>query len=136
MWHEKCGSYYFFCNVTVLGTVLCIIGRAQAHRPLIMYSSIQRTSSRPPSTSPSHSCPRQIPALSRHSPTTFKLSSMLPWQRMKRRQKASFSPILLPPNYSPATPLPPFIPSFTVSSRNLITVAVAMRDYQTGSNRL
>jgi hypothetical protein len=37
--------------------------------------------------------------------------------------------------HSPATPVPPFYPSFTTSSSNLIAVAVAMRDCQIGSNR-
>jgi hypothetical protein len=52
-------------------------------------------------------CPILTPAA---PPLTFNRFSMLPWMRMRRRQKASSSLILLPPSYSPATrPLPSYL---------------------------
>ena len=85
-------------------------------------------------------CPRLTPTRLPHPlphlhPPTFNRSSMPPWMHMRTRQKPSFSPILLPPSYSPATRRPPFCRSFKVSSSNSITIAGAMRGYQIGSTR-
>ena len=58
---------------------------------------------------------------------TFNPSSPPPWTRMRRKQKTTFSPIPLPPSYSPATRPPPFYLFCKASSSNLITAAGAMR---------
>ena len=79
--------------------------------------------------SPSHPkpCPRFLPILPPLLPT-FTRSSMPLWTRMRRRQKASFSHIPLPPSYSPATHPPQFYLFCKTSSSNLIATAGMMRD--------
>ena len=76
-----------------------------------------------PSTRP---CPRLIPMLLPFP--TFNPSSMPPWTRMRRKQKATYSLIPLPPRYSPATRPPPFCLSFKSWSSDLIVIAGAIRD--------
>jgi hypothetical protein len=84
------------------------------------------------------SCPHHEPCLTlRLTPAlpplpTSNWSSMLPWRHIRRRRNAIFSPIPLPPSYSPATPPPPSYLPFKTSSSNSIAVAQAMRDYQIG----
>ena len=91
--------------------------------------------------SPPASCPHHEPCLilrltPAHPPLpTFDRYSMQPWRHTRRRRNAIFSPIPLPPSYSPATPPPPSYLSFKTSSTNLIAVAQAMRDYQIGSTQ-
>ena len=78
------------------------------------------------------SCPTSTPPLLHHPPA-FNRFLMPHCRNIRRRQNATFSHIPLPPNYSPATPPPPSCPSSKTSSTNLIAVAAATRDYQTGS---